>query len=140
MNMPTRFILAPYTVLDAAIEQSFAWAERLPIDVSILREAGRETAATAAAEYALNMVGLTAYESLDSKELWKLMDATFGKHSYVTRWCESGMCGCMGCVNFDARKNDITKEQWDAWLRTRKPKEWQKLEDSRLAWLASRKS
>lgn len=39
---------------------------------------------------------------------------------FAFRWCEGGMCACLGCANVtgDLTRNGYTKAEWQAW------KEW----------------
>jgi hypothetical protein len=34
------------------------------------------------------------------------------------RWCESGACACMGCINYEFRELGLTKEHWEVWLES----------------------
>lgn len=41
-------------------------------------------------------------------------------------WCESKICGCMGCANGfgQLKANGYTKEEWQEWVRENPEKEF----------------
>lgn len=47
-------------------------------------------------------------------EIDKLMKSIYYPNRY--RWCEAGLCGCMGCVN-RSDNLPITKEEWREWVK-----------------------
>ena len=83
----------------------------------------------AAIEFTLNEMGLTTYMTRHDESLMTRMDECLGKlpKEHRENWCSSGVCGCMGCVNFAAGQNGITKQQWRIWILDRTPglaEEW----------------
>ena len=77
----------------------------------------------AAIEFTLNEMGLTVYTTQHDESLMTRMDEWFGNlpKEHRENWCESGVCGCMGCVNHVAYQNGVTKQQWRIWVLDRTP-------------------
>ena len=49
-------------------------------------------------------------------EVEKIMEAM--PDSYISRWCESDRCACLGCVNNAGKQfGEITKDEWLAWKK-----------------------
>lgn len=38
--------------------------------------------------------------------------------SHQLRWCESGACACMGCINYEFRELGLSKEHWEVWVES----------------------
>ena len=51
---------------------------------------------------------------------YETFDELMADASHPYRWCDSGLCACMGCVNNWVRHHGYKKEDWDEWL-TRSP-------------------
>ena len=43
-------------------------------------------------------------------------EEVMGAASHKYRWCEAGLCACLGCVNNWVRHHGYTKKDWEEWV------------------------
>lgn len=69
MNIPTRFALAPASLLEEVETDIREWLKDEPDDSSVFfRESNLDVVAASATEFALNQLGFTSHASLASEE------------------------------------------------------------------------
>lgn len=111
-----RLILADASTIHAATVSTRAWSARH----TMFEDA--TAAAKAAAEFALNEMGLTMFKELHDDSLFKYMDDLYAEMdlSSKERWCRANPCGCIGCANALASTNNISKQQHAMWVQSRR--------------------
>ena len=58
-------------------------------------------------------------KELNDAKVDVVMGAIEPRHRY--RWCDSGACACLGCVNNKLWRAGVTRYEWESWCQRNPP-------------------